>query len=139
MGLPPQEEAPAYDDVVHNHPMSRFIPSGSGSGYSAVPQDDADIERDAPAHTHNHSTPSPAPPQPETLAQTIAGIIRPAPKPHVHCETCDAIMEARERRANEKHCCQMVAWVFIIFFVCAMIFGIVIASSLAKSRRHMHG
>jgi hypothetical protein len=97
--------------------------------YAPVAQDD-DIEQDA----HDHSAASPAPPQPESIAQTIASVFRP--KPHVHCETCDAQTQARERRENERHCCGMVAGCFIMFFICAMILGVVIANNMGNSKRH---
>jgi hypothetical protein len=97
--------------------------------YAAVAQDD-DIEQDA----HDHRASSPAPAQPESIAQTIASVFRP--KPHVHCEICDAQTQARERRENERHCCSMVAWVFIVLFFCAMVLGIVIANNGGKSKRH---
>lgn len=95
--------------------------------YAAVLQED-DVEQ----HAHEHSAPSPAPTQPgESIAQTIASVFRP--KPHVHCETCDAQTAARERRENEKHCCAMVGWVFIVLFICAMILGIAIVNSREKT------
>lgn len=39
MGLPttPQEAAPAYDDVFHDHPVNQFQPTGSASGVSRSP------------------------------------------------------------------------------------------------------
>lgn len=150
MGLPttPQEAAPAYEDVIHTHQFA----SGSSSGVSApdnlalarsaltmfliqyAPVPQMDIEQDAPLHNHTSPSPAPASQQPETLAQTIAGVFRP--KPHVHCEACDQQLEARERRANERHCCSMVAWVFIVAFICAMILGIVVANATTKANRH---
>ncbi|KAF2019860.1 hypothetical protein BU24DRAFT_459487 [Aaosphaeria arxii CBS 175.79] len=128
MGLPflqQQDAAPAYDDVVHDHPVNQFPPSGSNSAYAAVPQDDVELH----AHTANQPTASPGPAQePETLAQTIAGVFRP--KPHVHCEQCDVQLQARERRENERHCCFMVAATFMTAFFCMMILGIVVAKTM---------
>ncbi|KAJ4290626.1 hypothetical protein N0V90_010844 [Kalmusia sp. IMI 367209] len=126
----PQEAAPAYDDVIHLHgqPANNF--ASSSSGYASIPQND--IENDAPAHNHTASTPVPQ----ETLAQTIAGVFRP--KPHVHCEECDKQAERRERRAAERHCCAMVAWVFIVLFICGMILGIVVANTAAARARRGH-
>ncbi|KAF2184155.1 hypothetical protein K469DRAFT_580505 [Zopfia rhizophila CBS 207.26] len=132
MGNPttPQESAPAYEDVIHDHPVNQYPPSGSASAYAAVPQDDVELQ----AGEHNHTSPSPVPRQPETLVQTIAGVFRP--KPHVHCEQCDVQMAARERRANERHCCTMVAATFMVGFVCLLLLGIVVAGSVAKTKKH---
>lgn len=138
MGLPsPQEAAPAYEDVMHNdHPMSIFTPSASSSaGYTSVPQEDFENVHDE--HTHRAPSPAPVPPQqPETFAQTLAGVFK---KPaHAHCEACDKQVEARERRANQRHCCSMVAAVFIALFFCIMILGIVIADEVAKMKNSGH-
>ncbi|CAO2653854.1 Nn.00g105870.m01.CDS01 [Neocucurbitaria sp. VM-36] len=137
MGNPttPQEAAPAYDDVFADRPVNGYKPSGSMSAYAAVPQDD-DVELHAHDHTHNDSSSAPAESSsaPETFAQTIAGVFRP--KPHVHCEQCDVQLAARQRRENEKHCCNMVAATFMTAFVC-IFFGVVLTSSVwAKKHRH---
>jgi hypothetical protein len=101
--------------------------------YAAVPQ--ADVENDADAHVHNHDhTTTPAAPQEETLAQTIAGVFKP--RPHTHCEVCDALMERRERRNARQQCCITVAATFMILFFCSMILGIVIAKSVATAKSH---
>jgi len=159
MGLPsPQEAAPAYEDVMHNdHPMSIFTPSASSSSgvrpssrhfcihqrpqsnktlqYTSVPQEDFENVHDE--HTHKVPSPAPVPPhQPETFAQTLAGVFKK--QPHAHCEACDKQMEARERRANQRHCCSMVAAVFIALFFCIMILGIVIADEVAKMKTSGH-
>ncbi|KAF2464278.1 uncharacterized protein BDR25DRAFT_242968 [Lindgomyces ingoldianus] len=135
MGLPttPQDSAPAYEDVIQDHPVNQYTPSGSASAYSAVPQDDVEMH----AHMHDASPPTPQPQGQESLAQTIAGVFRP--KPHVHCKECDVMTQAREQRENEKHCCTMVAVTFIVAFICALLLGIVVAGSIAKIKRHnMH-
>ncbi|KAH7113293.1 hypothetical protein B0J11DRAFT_446088 [Dendryphion nanum] len=135
MGLPtsPQDAAPAYNDVFHNHPVNQFPPSGSSSSYRAVPQDD--VELLAHECSGNQTSPSPAPGQQnETLAQTIAGVFRP--QPHTHCEQCDIQTTAREIRDNERHCCTMTAYTFIIAFFCLMIVGIVAFNAALKSQRH---
>ncbi|KAF2660271.1 hypothetical protein K491DRAFT_589368 [Lophiostoma macrostomum CBS 122681] len=132
MGLPtPQDAAPAYDDVFHDHPVNQARPSGSASAYATVPQDDVELQAH---HHHEHTSPSPAPV--ETIAQTIAGVFRP--KPHTHCEACDVQIEAREARANERHCCSMVGATFMVAFVCIMLLGIVIvrSTSAGGSRGH---
>ncbi|KAF2004041.1 hypothetical protein P154DRAFT_427531 [Amniculicola lignicola CBS 123094] len=128
MGVPttPAEAAPAYDDVFADHPVNGHPPSGSSRAYSAVPQDDVELQ----AHTHGEATPGSSIGPAESIAQTIAGVFRP--KPHVHCDQCDVQLEARERRANEKHCCSMVALTFIAIALCLMILGIVVA----KTKRH---
>ncbi|KAF2791602.1 hypothetical protein K505DRAFT_248587 [Melanomma pulvis-pyrius CBS 109.77] len=133
MGLPttPQEAAPAYDDVFHDHPVNQFQPTGSASGYATVPQDDVELQ----SH-HDHTSSSPDPAQPETLIQTLAGVFRPTP--HVHCEQCDVQTMARERRENQKHCCAMVAATFMVGFVCLMLLGIIVTSTVAKRNRHGH-
>lgn len=79
----PSEAVPAYEHVFNReHPVNANPPSGSASGYAAVPQDEPDSE---PAH--NHSAPS-------------ISFMR-----HQHCETCDTLTTAREIRANERHYC----------------------------------
>ncbi|KAF2029174.1 hypothetical protein EK21DRAFT_101377 [Setomelanomma holmii] len=139
MGRPtiPQDAAPAYDAVFGDHPVNQYTPSGSTSSYAAVSQDD-DVELHAHTHEHNHTSASPAPisanaPQ-ESLAQTIAGVFNP--KPHVHCEQCDVQMAARQRRENEKHCCNMVATTFMVGFVCVFIFGTILTSVVYRHKRH---
>ncbi|KAF2715470.1 hypothetical protein K504DRAFT_366673 [Pleomassaria siparia CBS 279.74] len=128
----PQDAAPAYDDVIHNHPTNQFHqPSGSTSGYATVPQDDVELH----AHEHVHSSPT-GPSQPETIAQTPAGVLQP--RPHVHCEQCDIQTMARERRENERHCCAMVAKTFMLGFICMMVLGIVITTSMAKANKYRH-
>lgn len=103
-----------------------------------MPQDDVELQ----AHNHNHdhenerenTMPSTAPV--ETLAQTIAGVFRP--KPHGHCEQCDVQLAARQRRDNERHCCNMVAATFMTLFVCAMMLGIIITVNVSKQMREKH-
>ncbi|CAI6341059.1 unnamed protein product [Periconia digitata] len=132
-----QEPAPAYEEVMGNLSMNQFTPASSSSGYASVPQEE-DIENDIPAHDHNHSSASSAPlsQQPETFAQTIAGVFKK--QPHVHCEACDILTERRERRANQRHCCAMVAAVFMTLIFCIMILGIVIANKAGKAKRSGH-
>ncbi|ORY17334.1 hypothetical protein BCR34DRAFT_583796 [Clohesyomyces aquaticus] len=150
MPMTPLDSAPAYEDVVHQHPVNRYAQSGSSSAvshisprdflsskltsakYAAVPQDDVEPQEDA--HVHSGETPSPASEQPESLVQTIAGVFRP--KPHVHCEACDNMTQARMRRENQKHCCTMVAFTFIALFLCTMILGIIIANVTTKRKHH---
>ncbi|PSN72192.1 hypothetical protein BS50DRAFT_245814 [Corynespora cassiicola Philippines] len=131
MGLPtdPQDAAPAYDDVFEGYSANPFAASGSTSAYRPVLQDDVEL------HAHDHHSPSPAPAtQPETLAQTIAGVFRQ--KPHTHCEQCDLQLAARERRANERHCCTMVAATFMVGFAAFVILAVVVSDNMAKTRRH---
>lgn len=97
--------------------------------YAAVPQ--ADIEHEAPTHTHSSAQEQPQ----QTLVQTIASVLRP--KPHAHCEECDMQTERRERRESERHCCTMVALVFMVLFICGMVLGITIAK-MATRRTTMH-
>jgi hypothetical protein len=159
MGIPhsPQEAAPAYDEVFHDHPVNRFTPSGSASAvrhhftcryftlcqgmgidrrqYTTVPQSD-DIELHA--HTHDPSSSEPSQ-SPETLTQTITNILRPKPQAHVHCEACDVQTAARQRRENEKYCCTMVATTFMMFFVvCGTVLGIVIVRAHVNARGVRH-
>ncbi|KAF2822914.1 hypothetical protein CC86DRAFT_73718 [Ophiobolus disseminans] len=130
----PQEAAPAYDDVFGDHPVNRFPASGSTS-YAVVAQDD-DVELGGHTHAHESSSSSNTPPpasQPESLAQTIAGVFKP--KPHAHCEQCDVQFAARQRRENERHCCNMVAATFMVAFVCAFLFGTIITSIVYRHKR----
>ncbi|KAF2438933.1 hypothetical protein P171DRAFT_436307 [Karstenula rhodostoma CBS 690.94] len=128
----PDEAAPAYDDVIHLHGPANGFAHSSSSGYAAVPQ--SDLEHDTPAHDHSLAPGAHQQPQ-ETLAQTIAGVFRP--KPHVHCEECDRQTERRERREAKRHCCAMVASVFMVLFICGTILGILVASAAAR-RANMH-
>lgn len=93
-----------------------------------MPQDD--VEHDDLVHGH---TPEPQPQQQETLVQTIAGVLRP--KAHVHCKTCDLQLERQERRLAGRHCCAMVAVVFISLFFCGMVLGIVIVNNVARLKK----
>ncbi|KAH8725500.1 hypothetical protein GQ44DRAFT_615942 [Phaeosphaeriaceae sp. PMI808] len=124
MGLPTAttpEAAPAYDDVFGDHP------------YAAVAQDD-DVEMSAHEHAHDPSSLVPSPEAaPESLAQTIAGVFRP--KPHTHCEQCDVQLAARQRRENERHCCDMVALVAIVAFASAFVFGIILLNIVYKHKK----
>lgn len=128
MGLPtsPQDAPPAYGHV----------PSSSRSGYNTVPQED-DLELGSSEHAgHVNNIDDVTPAATESLAQTIAGVFRP--KPHVHCEQCDAQLEIKMRRDQEKHCCTMVSTVFIVAFICMMLTGIIATATIARSRRN-HG
>ncbi|KAL5381092.1 hypothetical protein DPSP01_007349 [Paraphaeosphaeria sporulosa] len=131
----PDEAAPAYDDVIHLHGPAHGFAHSSSSGYAAVPQ--TDVEHDAPTHDHHGLAPSTQQRPQETLAQTIAGVFRP--KPHVHCEECDRQTERRERREAKRHCCAMVASVFMVLFLCGMILGIVITNAAARRAKLHHG
>ncbi|KAH6864833.1 hypothetical protein BKA58DRAFT_390908 [Alternaria rosae] len=146
MGIPttPQEAAPAYEEVFHDHPVNRYAPSGSASAYTTVPQtDDHDIELRAEPHNHDHNhtsssgNPSLSTTNPETLAQTITNFLRPNAEPHTHCEVCDNQVqtEARRRRESEKYCCTMVAATFMVCFICGMLLGIAIVTVSAKKKR----
>ncbi|RMZ69635.1 Hybrid signal transduction histidine kinase B [Pyrenophora seminiperda CCB06] len=138
------DAAPAYEDVVNEHPVNRYLPSGSTSSYTTVPQnDDVDIELHAHTH-HNHNyTPSPStnttssPSEQPTFAQTIANVLRPA---HTHCEVCDnqAFTAAKHKREKEQFCCTMVAATFMTLFICIMLLGIVISNNMRKRSEH-HG
>jgi len=151
MGMPTtghaHDAAPAYEDVINEHPVNQYLASGSTSAYTAVPQNDDDVELHA--HTHqnnnnNNNNPSPftepanSSPQQPTFAQTIANVLRPN---HTHCEVCDnqAITAARHRRENEKFCCTMVAATFMTLFICSMLLGIVIVNATGKRGEHHDG
>ncbi|KAL5397334.1 hypothetical protein PMIN06_002698 [Paraphaeosphaeria minitans] len=124
----PDEAAPAYEDVTHLHGPAHGFAHSSSSGYVVVPQSDVE-------HDHGHAPGAQQQPQ-ESLAQTIAGVFRP--KPHVHCEECDRQTERRERRDAKRHCCAMVASVFMVLFLCGMILGIVITNAAARKRIMHH-
>ncbi|KAF2134768.1 hypothetical protein P153DRAFT_279079 [Dothidotthia symphoricarpi CBS 119687] len=122
-----QEAAPAYDYVQEEHPMKRFIPSGMTSAYAAVSQED-DVETHAHSNTHDYM-----PTPPETIAQSV---LEHTMQPHIHCEQCDVRLEARERRANQRHCCKMVAVTFIAVSVCLLILGIIVSSDVTRKGKH---
>lgn len=153
MGLSntPQDSAPAYDDVFNDHPVNQFPPTGSSSSvssrftnqtsenislslfqYRSVPQDDIELHAGEHACAHNLSNTVPGPGHPaESLTQ-------PGGYKHTHCEQCDVQTAAREQRENERHCCTMTAWVFMVGFAAFMVVGIVAVSAMAKSRRGHH-
>ncbi|CAA9957146.1 hypothetical protein PTMSG1_00754 [Pyrenophora teres f. maculata] len=147
MGIPTMsaahDAAPAYEDVVNEHPVNQYLPSGSTSGYTTIPQNDNDVDIELHAHTHQNNinnTPSSSTDsssQQPNFAQTIANVLQPT---HTHCEICDehAITAARYRRENEKFCCTMVAATFMTLFICGMLLGIVIVDAAGKRREH-HG
>ena len=100
-----------------------------------MPQDDVELQ--AHNHVHNHTPASTtAATEPESLAQTIAGVFQP--KPHVHCEQCDVQTAARQRRENERHCCNMVAATFMTLFVCGMLLGIIITVNITGKKLRSH-
>ncbi|KAF2114001.1 hypothetical protein BDV96DRAFT_647489 [Lophiotrema nucula] len=130
MGVPtPNESAPSYDELFHDHPVNGHTPSGSTSSYMQVSQDDVEL-------AHNHTSPSPAPAEQESLAQTIAGVFRP--KPHTHCEQCDVQTAAREKREAQQTCRALVAATFMVAFICLMILGITVAKATAPTRKGHH-
>ena len=109
----PSEAAPAYDHIFSHPTNTHPPPSGSTSGYTTIPQNEADIEL-----AHGRSTPV------------------DSSKPHQHCETCDALTTAREVRANERSCCLWVAIVLLTASVAGMLLGIV---ALVAEYKHRSG
>ncbi|EUC31793.1 hypothetical protein COCCADRAFT_100361 [Bipolaris zeicola 26-R-13] len=152
MGIPttPTEAAPAYDDVINNHPVNRYMPSGSLSGYTTIPTSD-DAEQppftgetlDIENHAHTHTTTSQPPQQqPETFAQTITKLLLPQSDAlHKHCAACDEQVHtaARQKRESERYCCTMVAVTFITLFMCGMVLGVVIVNASARRNKELHG
>jgi hypothetical protein len=101
----------------------------------AVPQLDNHELHETP---HSHATMTPASSQ--SIEQTnVAELGAALHEPHVHCESCDALMQARERRQNEKHCCTMVAVTFMTAFFCALLLGIVIVGRSGRHGGHDRG
>ncbi|EOA84642.1 hypothetical protein ACJQWK_07018 [Exserohilum turcicum] len=161
MGIPttpPSEAAPAYDDVINNHPVNRYSASGSTSAYTVIPQSDdteyhQHADTDIELHAHNHHTPSqqapiplpapaPAPAPAESFTQTLASLLRPrAETPHTHCAVCDeqVLTAARHKHEQERHCCTMVAVTFMSLFFCSMVLGVVIVNAGLRRRREMEG
>jgi hypothetical protein len=139
MGLPqtPSEPAPAYNDVWQNHPVNEHPPPGSSSAYAAVPQDDVELASQQHSCVDTPGSSTAAPQEGESLAQTIAGVFRP--KQHVHCKECDVQTQARERRANERHCCAMVAATFMTAFACLTLLVIVLESLRYGYKKHHRG
>ncbi|KAF1925782.1 uncharacterized protein M421DRAFT_231335 [Didymella exigua CBS 183.55] len=113
MGHPaaPSVAAPAYDDLIQEHPVNAYPPLGSTSAYRILPEDEPDIEL-----AHAHSPP----------ANSFT--------PHQHCETCDTLITAREVRANERHCCLWVSIVSMTISVSLLLLGIVAVG--AKYKHH---
>lgn len=48
-------------------------------------------------------------------------------QPHVHCTACDNLLERKERRLNQRHCCTMLAVTFTTAFLCLFFFGLAVA------------
>lgn len=47
-------------------------------------------------------------------------------QPHVHCTACDNLIERKERRLNQRHCCTMLAVTFTMAFLCLFFFGLAV-------------
>jgi hypothetical protein len=119
----PTDAAPAYEDLFAGHER----PGNTSSGYASIPQNDLlhdqpDIRNDRnenneidieqqPDHVHLHQHP-----HPEDGEREGEG--------HIHCTACDRLLERKERRLNQRHCCTMVAVTFMVAFLCAMILGL---------------
>ncbi|EEA19404.1 hypothetical protein TMatcc_009537 [Talaromyces marneffei ATCC 18224] len=102
----PTDAAPAYEDL--------FRPGNASSGYASIPQNDNDGENNNgidieqhPDHVHLHQH------HPEERVGEGEG--------HTHCTACDGMLERKERRRTQRHCCTMVAATFMVAFVCALI------------------
>ncbi|KAF2867530.1 hypothetical protein BDV95DRAFT_502978 [Massariosphaeria phaeospora] len=122
-----QDAAPAYDDVFADHPVNAGSAVGGADAYAALPQADTavDMELAAGAHNHTHSSASANPHS--TAQQSFA--------PHTHCAECDVQLAARERRANERRCCGLVAATFMVAFGCAMGLGLAVVLVGGGGRR----
>lgn len=79
-----------------------------------VEESNHDIEQNPHRHTHT-----------EHNAVPIDTLNLPPPE-HIHCEACDRLIERKQKRNNERHCCTVVALTHIIAFLCLMILGIVV-------------
>ncbi|USP74890.1 hypothetical protein yc1106_02164 [Curvularia clavata] len=140
MGIPsmsPTDAAPPYDDVINNHPVNRYPPTGSTSGYTTIPSEDVEQALDVDDHAHAH-TPLVPSQQPETFTQTVARLLLPkADTPHTHCATCDEQVQtaARQKREDDRYYCTMVTVTFLTLFVCGMLLGVVIVAANAKRAR----
>ena len=124
---PPQEVALAYEDATNTHPVNRFPPCNSTSR-ALLPS----LLSNPRSWQHDHSTllsrrnilRTRLLSSTTTLTPQLH-ISHPVPapkqsKPHVHCETCNGQLKRHERRADERCCCVITAWAFIIF-VCGVI------------------
>ncbi|KUL87382.1 hypothetical protein ZTR_04752 [Talaromyces verruculosus] len=120
----PTEAAPAYEDLFAGHERR----GNTSSGYTSIPQTDVlndhpdippnneteiDIEQqqqpdDVHLHQHQHTD----------NAEGVDG------EGHTHCTACDRLLERKEQRMNERHCCTLVAVTFIVAFLCLMILGL---------------
>ncbi|RAO73814.1 uncharacterized protein BHQ10_009826 [Talaromyces amestolkiae] len=118
----PTEAAPAYEELFAGHER----PGNTSSGYTSIPQADLlqpeeiDIEQqqqqsdDVHLHQHQHT---------EDGDRVDRG------EGHIHCTACDRLLERKEQRINQRHCCTMVAVTFMVIFICLMVlgFGITVA------------
>ncbi|PCH02702.1 hypothetical protein PENOC_041950 [Penicillium occitanis (nom. inval.)] len=121
----PTEAAPAYEDLFAGHER----PGNTSSGYTSIPQtdllhpeeidnrnnDEIDIEQqqqpdDVHLHQHQHID----------NAEGVDG----EGQGHIHCTACDRLLERKEQRMNQRHCCTMVAVTFMVAFLCLMILGL---------------
>jgi hypothetical protein len=103
-----------------------------------VPQS-GDNEFDVEDHAHPHISHSQQhqQQQPESFTQVVAELLLPrADSPHKHCAICDeqALTTTRQKRADERYCCTMVALTFIMLFICGMILGVFLAIYAKKAR-----
>ncbi|MCJ1239317.1 hypothetical protein MMC14_007311 [Varicellaria rhodocarpa] len=76
----------------------------SPPGYASAPASEADVDTES-----------------ATLLQNIV----PSGTNHAHCEECQRLLDQKEKRAADRHCCNMVAAVFVILFLSVMVIGIV--------------
>jgi len=128
------EPAPPYDDLLIDHER----PANTISGYALVPRgeisrdnisngnNDDDTEQQLHNHNHNHDDN-----QPTNMAMDMTDLQPPAT--HVHCEACERLLERKERRNNEQHCCMMVSITFMVAFICMMLLGIAIVRRVTKA------
>jgi hypothetical protein len=112
------EAAPAYDEhsFNHDHPVNASAPSGSTSAYATIPQNEPDIELALSGPAPGSSNP------PNSFI------------PHQHCEACDALITAREKRAEDQQSCLWVSLVFMTISVSAMLLGV--AAIVSKYKYH---
>ncbi|KEZ41983.1 hypothetical protein SAPIO_CDS6560 [Scedosporium apiospermum] len=124
------ESAPAYDQIFASHPVNQAPPQrGFTKAYAPVAQeDDSEIPQQQQPHLHYHNGVDPE------AGDAEGEILLGGATPHTHCEACDRIAARRERSDREKHCCSMVAAVFIMAFVCLMVVGIIVGSRVGSRR-----
>ena len=153
MGNPakPSPPVPSYEDsTAHHHEQHNQYPiQGSSSMVSNSAHSNfslsISLKPASPLNTNTNtiqyptsppgyaSTPAPASEvDMDTESATLLQNIVPSGTSHAHCEECQRLLDQREKRASDRHCCNMTAAVFMVLFLCAMVISLVAITHALK-------